>query len=102
VVNQLHADASTNQHQRMAAIYLAATSLTALRASTCALEGLYGAAAALLISELAMNCYVLLRRCASRTTRFRVHGQSDALSAITEAWVLLAQLRRGSGSSSGE
>ncbi len=52
--------ASTNQHQRMAAIYLAATSLTCVACYFLARwQGLYGAAAALLISELAMNCYVL-------------------------------------------
>ncbi len=51
---------STNQHQRMAAIYLAATSLTCVACYYLARwEGLYGAAAALLISELAMNFYVL-------------------------------------------
>jgi O-antigen/teichoic acid export membrane protein len=51
---------STNQHQRMAAIYLAATSLTCVACYFLALwKGLYGAAAALLISELAMNAYVL-------------------------------------------
>jgi O-antigen/teichoic acid export membrane protein len=51
---------STNQHQTMAAIYLAATSLTCVACFYLARwEGLYGAAAALLISELAMNFYVL-------------------------------------------
>jgi O-antigen/teichoic acid export membrane protein len=51
---------STNQHQKMAAVYLAATAGTCV---VCFLfahwEGLYGAAAALLLSELAMNLYVL-------------------------------------------
>ena len=51
---------STNQHQTMAAIYLAATSLTCVACFYLARwEGLYGAAAALLISELTMNFYVL-------------------------------------------
>jgi O-antigen/teichoic acid export membrane protein len=51
---------STNQHQKMAAIYLIATSLTCVACYFLALwKGLYGAAAALLISELAMNLYVL-------------------------------------------
>jgi O-antigen/teichoic acid export membrane protein len=51
---------STNQHQRMAVIYLVATSLTCVACFYFARwEGLYGAAAALLISELAMNVYVL-------------------------------------------
>lgn len=51
---------STNQHQRLAANYIAATSIT------CALcyffarwFGLYGAAGALLVSETIMNFYVL-------------------------------------------
>jgi len=51
---------STNQHQRMAVIYLVATSLTCVACYYFARwAGLYGAAAALLISELAMNLYVL-------------------------------------------
>jgi O-antigen/teichoic acid export membrane protein len=51
---------STNQHQRMAAIYLAATSLTCVVCYFLARwKDLYGAAAALLLSELAMNLYVL-------------------------------------------
>jgi O-antigen/teichoic acid export membrane protein len=51
---------STNQHQKMAAVYLAATSLTCVVCYFFARwEGLFGAAAALLLSELAMNCYVL-------------------------------------------
>ena len=52
--------AAINQHQRLAAWYIFATS------ATCALcyplarrYGLYGAAAALLVSELVMNLYVL-------------------------------------------
>jgi len=51
---------ATNQHQRMAVVYVIATALT------CAVcfffarwKGLYGAAASLLVSELAMNAYVL-------------------------------------------
>jgi O-antigen/teichoic acid export membrane protein len=51
---------ATNQHQKMAVVYVIATALT------CAVcyffarwKGLYGGAAALLISELAMNLYVL-------------------------------------------
>jgi O-antigen/teichoic acid export membrane protein len=51
---------STNQHQRLAAVYLAATSLTCVGCYFLARwYGLYGAAAALLISEIAMNFYVL-------------------------------------------
>jgi O-antigen/teichoic acid export membrane protein len=51
---------ATNQHQKMAVVYVIATALT------CAVcfffarwKGLYGAAAALVLSELAMNMYVL-------------------------------------------
>ena len=51
---------STNQHQKMAAIYLAATSLTCVACFFLARwKGLHGAATALLISELAMTAYVL-------------------------------------------
>jgi len=51
---------STNQHQKLAAIYLTATGLTCVGCYFLALwKGLYGAAAALLISEIAMNLYVL-------------------------------------------
>jgi O-antigen/teichoic acid export membrane protein len=51
---------STNQHQKMAVVYVAATSLTCVACFFFARwEGLYGAAAALLISEFAMNIYVL-------------------------------------------
>jgi O-antigen/teichoic acid export membrane protein len=51
---------ATNQHQKMAVVYLIAT------AFTCAVcyffarwKGLYGGAASLLLSEMAMNVYVL-------------------------------------------
>jgi len=51
---------ATNQHQKMAVVYVLATSFT------CAVcyffarwKGLYGAAASLVVAELAMNCYVL-------------------------------------------
>jgi O-antigen/teichoic acid export membrane protein len=51
---------STNRHKRMAVIYLTGTCLTCVACFFFARwAGLYGAAAALLISELAMNCYVL-------------------------------------------
>ena len=51
---------STNQHQRMALVYIVATSMTCVACYFLACRyGLYGAASALLISELAMNCYVL-------------------------------------------
>jgi hypothetical protein len=89
--------ASTNQHQRMAAIYVAATSLTCVACFYLARwEGLYGAAAALLISELAMNCYVL-------PASLRIaHDTFPAFMASLMHYppslkpgVLLAQLRRG-------
>ncbi len=51
---------ATNQHQKMAVIYLIATSLTCPACFFFARwQDLYGAAAALLISELVMNLYVL-------------------------------------------
>jgi O-antigen/teichoic acid export membrane protein len=51
---------STNQHQKMAVVYAIATSLTCVACFFFARwKGLYGAAAALLISELAMDFYVL-------------------------------------------
>jgi O-antigen/teichoic acid export membrane protein len=51
---------STNQHQTLSLVYLVATSLTCIACYFFTLwKGLYGAAAALLISELAMNIYVL-------------------------------------------
>jgi O-antigen/teichoic acid export membrane protein len=51
---------ATNQHQRLAAYYLAGTSLTcALCYLLARWQGLYGAAVSLLLSELVMNSYVL-------------------------------------------
>jgi O-antigen/teichoic acid export membrane protein len=51
---------ATNQHQRLAVVYLAATTLTCVMCFFLAKwKGVFGAAAALLISELAMNFYVL-------------------------------------------
>lgn len=51
---------STNQHQKMAVIYIVATSLTCVACFYFARwQGLLGAAAALLISDLAMDFYVL-------------------------------------------
>jgi O-antigen/teichoic acid export membrane protein len=51
---------ATNQHQKMAAVFLAGTSLTCVLCYFFARwYGLWGAAASLLISELAMNLYVL-------------------------------------------
>jgi O-antigen/teichoic acid export membrane protein len=51
---------ATNQHQRLAVIYLIATAVTCGACFVAAwMAGLYGAAAALLLAELAMNFYVL-------------------------------------------
>jgi O-antigen/teichoic acid export membrane protein len=52
--------AAINRHQRLAAWYIAATSLTCGLCFLLARKyGLYGAAASLLASELVMNLYVL-------------------------------------------
>jgi O-antigen/teichoic acid export membrane protein len=51
---------STNRHQKLAAWYIAATSVTCVLCYFLARRyGLFGAAASLLLSELAMNAYVL-------------------------------------------
>jgi O-antigen/teichoic acid export membrane protein len=51
---------STNQHQTLSFVYLVGTSLTCVACYFFTVwKGLYGAAAALVISELAMNIYVL-------------------------------------------
>jgi O-antigen/teichoic acid export membrane protein len=51
---------STNQHQRLATVYICGTSLTCVLCYLLARTyGLYGAAASLLISELVMNLYVV-------------------------------------------
>ena len=51
---------ATNQHQRLAVIYLIATAVTcAVCFGAAWAAGLYGAAAALLLAELTMNLYVL-------------------------------------------
>ncbi len=51
---------ATNQHQRLALVYVLATGVTVVVTYLGArLYGLYGAAAALLLSELIMNVYVL-------------------------------------------
>ena len=52
--------AATNQHKKLAAVYLGATGVTVLITFAVARwYGLYGAAASLLVSELLMNLYVL-------------------------------------------
>jgi O-antigen/teichoic acid export membrane protein len=51
---------ATNQHQRLAVIYLIATAVTCVICfAGASMAGLYGAAATLLLAELAMNFYVL-------------------------------------------
>lgn len=51
---------STNQHQRLATFYILGTSATCIFCYIFArMIGLYGAAAALLISEIVMNVYVV-------------------------------------------
>jgi len=51
---------ATNQHQRLAAVYLAATAVSCAVCFAAAWWwGVYGAAASLLLADLAMNVYVL-------------------------------------------
>ena len=51
---------STNQHQRLAAYYIAGTGLTCIACYFLGRAyGLYGAAASLLLSEVVMNIYVV-------------------------------------------
>jgi len=87
---------ATNQHQRMAVVYVVATALT------CALcfffarwKGLYGAAASLLLSELAMNAYVLPAslRIAHDTFPAFMAGMLTYPQSLKPA-ALLARLRR--------
>jgi O-antigen/teichoic acid export membrane protein len=51
---------ATNQHQKIAVVFVIATAITcAVCYFSASWKGLYGAGAALLISEIAMNLYVL-------------------------------------------
>jgi O-antigen/teichoic acid export membrane protein len=51
---------ATNQHQRLAVIYLISTAVTCVACFAGAwIAGLYGAAATLLLADVAMNFYVL-------------------------------------------
>jgi len=51
---------ATNQHKKLAAVYVSATGITVVVTYFIAkVYGLYGAAASLLVSELIMNLYVL-------------------------------------------
>ena len=87
---------ATNQHQRLAVVYVIATAFTC---GVCFLlahwEGLYGAAGALLISELAMNVYVLPAslRIAQDTLPAFMAGLLHYPSSLKPG-ELLAQIRR--------
>ena len=87
---------ATNQHQRLAVVYLAATALTCLVSFIAAWSaGLYGAAAALVLSELAMNLYVL--PASLRIAQDTLAGFLAGLLHYPEALkprALLARLRR--------
>jgi len=88
--------AAINQHQRLAAWYIFATSITCVLCYVLARKyGLYGAAGSLLVSELVMNLYVLP---ASLRT---AHDTLGAFLASMVQWpesmrleVLVARLRR--------
>ena len=88
--------AAINQHQKLAAYYLSATSFTCVICYVMARKyGLYGAAGSLLVSELIMNVYVLPASLKIANDTF-----GDFLASMVE-WpeslkphVLLARLRR--------
>lgn len=87
---------STNQHQKLAAYYIVATSVTCVVCYFFARwYGLFGAAASLLISEGIMNLYVL-----PASLRIAHDTLPDFLSSMThyppslKPTVLLARLRR--------
>ena len=88
---------ATNQHQRLAVIYLIATAVTCVVCFGAAWSmGLYGAAAALLLAELTMNFYVLpasLRIAQDTLGSFMVSMLNYPESLRPAA--LLARLRRG-------
>ena len=88
--------AAINRHQKLAAYYIFATSLTCALCYGLSLRfGLYGAAGALLVSELVMNLYVL-------PASLRIaHDTFGAFLASMVHWpasfrpeVLLARLKR--------
>jgi O-antigen/teichoic acid export membrane protein len=87
---------ATNQHQKLAVVYLVVTTLTCVLCFFLAKwKGLYGAAAALLISELAMNFYVLPAslRIAHDTFPAFMASMLNYPPSLTPA-ALLARLRR--------
>jgi O-antigen/teichoic acid export membrane protein len=87
---------ATNQHQRLAVIYLIATAVTCGACFVAAwVAGLYGAAAALLLAELAMNFYVLPAslRIAHDTLGGFMAGMLHYPESLRPA-ALLARLRR--------
>jgi O-antigen/teichoic acid export membrane protein len=87
---------ATNQHQRLAVIYLVATAVTCVACFAGAwAAGLYGAAAALLLAELAMNFYVLPAslRIAHDTLGGFMAGMLHYPESLRPA-ALLARLRR--------
>ena len=88
--------AAINQHQRLAAWYIFATSVTcALCYPMARAYGLYGAAAALLVSELVMNSYVLPASLKIAHDRFGPFTSSLLeWPASLRLEVLLARLRR--------
>ena len=87
---------STNRHQRLAAFYLMSTAVTCLACFFMSIwMGLFGAAAALLISELIMTFYVLpnsLRMAHDKFLDFMVSMLHYPLSLKPAA--LLARFRR--------
>ena len=88
--------AAINQHQRLAAWYIAATSITcALCYPLARMYGLYGAAAALLVSELVMNVYVLPAslRVAHDTFPAFIASMADYPPSLSPS-VLLSRSRR--------
>jgi O-antigen/teichoic acid export membrane protein len=88
---------ATNQHQRLAAWYIAGTGVTVLFTYVLAVRyGLYGAAASLMISEVIMNLYVL--PVSLRISQDTFAGFMTSLAhypASLRPGALLARLRRG-------
>ncbi len=87
---------ATNQHRRLAAMYLGATGVTVLITFAAARHfGLYGAAASLLMSEALMNLYVLPAslRIAHDTLPAFLRGLFDVPPSL-HPQALLRRLRR--------
>lgn len=88
---------ATNQHQRLAVVYLGATFVTCIACFFLAdWQGVYGAAAALLISEVAMNLYVVpgSLRIAHDTMAGFLASLLEYPESLRPA-ALLARVRRG-------